>query len=295
MSSQPSIPRARKRSWLRLGRGGSSMLRYAVLLIAAATVVYPLLLILSTSLKDPVQVAVHPFSLFSAWRFQNIADAWTIGGFSHYFWNTVEITVPTVVAVVGLSTLGGYAFAMLDFPARGFLLYLFLLGLMIPFFSIMVPLYYELRSLGMLDHLPGVIFPAIAGAAESGLPLGIFLMRSFFQDLPRELGDAARVDGASEWAVFRKVMLPLAMPGAAVLSVLVFLRAWNTFLLPLIYLPGAEHRTLSTGLYLFASGRTQETELVAAGTLIMTVPVVVFFLLFQRQFVKGLTAGAIKG
>jgi ABC-type glycerol-3-phosphate transport system permease component len=273
----------------------SAAIRYAVLIVAAAVVVYPLLLIVSTSLKDPLEVASDPFTLFTGARFQNIADAWTIGGFSHYFWNTVMITVPTVIAVVVLSVMGGYAFAMLDFPLRGILLYLFLLGLMIPFFSIMVPLYYELRSLGLLDHLPAVIFPAIAGAAETGLPLGIFLMRSFFQDLPRDLGDAARVDGASEWHVFRHVMLPLAAPGAAVLAVLAFLRAWNTFTLPLIYLPGEEHRTLATGLYLFASGRTQETELVAAGTLIMTIPVIVFFLLFQRQFVKGLTAGAIKG
>ena len=293
MSTVATRPRARR--LLRGRRHGTAAIRYAVLLVAAAVVIYPLLLILSTALKDPLEVATHPFSLFTAARFQNIADAWTIGGFRHYFWNTVLITVPTVLAVVGFSTLGGYAFAMLNFPLRSPLLYLFMLGLMIPFFSIMVPLYYELRSLGLLDHLPGVIFPAIAGAAETGLPLGIFLMRSFFQDLPKELADAARVDGASEWHVFRHVMLPLAAPGAAVLAVLAFLRAWNTFTLPLIYLPGEEHRTLATGLYMFASGRTQETELVAAGTLIMTVPVIVFFLLFQRQFVKGLTSGAIKG
>jgi ABC-type glycerol-3-phosphate transport system permease component len=269
--------------------------RVAVLLLTAAVVVYPLLLIVSTALKDPLDVASDPFSLFSGVRLENIADAWTLGGFGHYFWNTVLITVPTVAAVVVLSTLAGYAFAMLEFPCRGLLLYLFLLGLMIPFFSIMIPLYYELRALGLLDHLPAVILPAIAGAAETGLPVGIFLMRAFFQDLPKELGDAARVDGASEWHVFRHVMLPLAAPGAAVLAVLAFLGAWNTFTLPLIYLPGEEHRTLASGLYLFASGRTQETELVAAGTLIMAVPVIVFFLLFQRQFVRGITAGAIKG
>ena len=166
---------------------------------------------------------------------------------------------------------------------------------MIPFFSIMIPLYYELRTLGLLDHLPAVILPAIAGAAETGVPLGIFLMRAFFQGLPSELADAARVDGASEWHVFRHVMLPLAAPGAAVLAVLSFLSAWNTFTLPLVYLTGEENRTLASGLYLFASGRTQETELVAAGTLIMTAPVIVLFLAFQRQFVKGLTTGAVKG
>jgi ABC-type glycerol-3-phosphate transport system permease component len=269
--------------------------RTAILLLAAAIVVYPLLLIVSTALKDPMEVAQNPYGLFTALRFQNIADAWTLGEFSHYFRNTVVITVPVVIGVVALSTLAGYAFAVLDFPGRTALFYLFTLGLMIPFFSIMVPLYYQLRGMGLLGHLPAVILPAISGAAEAGLPIGIFLMRSFFQDLPRELGDAARVDGASEWHVFRHIMLPLALPGAAVLAILAFLRAWNTFILPLLYLPGEGNRTLATGLYQFAGGRTQETELVASGALIMSLPVVVFFLLFQRNFVKGLTSGAVKG
>jgi raffinose/stachyose/melibiose transport system permease protein len=269
--------------------------RWAVLVIAAAIAIYPILLIVSTSLKDPLEVAQNPYGLFSDFRFQNIADAWTLGEFQKYFLNTVYITVPTVIGVVALSTIGGYAFAMLDFPGRNVIFYLFTLGLMIPFFSIMVPLYYELRSFGLLGNLSAVILPGIAGAAEAGLPIGIFLMRSFFQDLPKDLANAARVDGASEWRVFRSVMLPLALPGALVLAVLAFLRAWNTFILPLIYLPGEENSTLATGLYQFTSGRTQETELAAAGALIMSVPVVVLFLIFQKNFVRGLTSGAVKG
>src|SRR3954453_17969202 len=198
----------RRRSRLRT-RVVPSALRTAILVIAAAIVIYPVLLIISTALKDPLEVAQNPYGLFTAFRFQNIVDAWTLGEFSPYFLNTCLICLPTVIAVVILSSLGGYAFALLDFPGRDFLFYVFTLGLMIPFFSIMVPLYYELRGMGLLGHLPAVILPGISGAAGAGLPIGIFLMRSFFQDLPRELGDAARVDGASEWHVFRHVMLPL--------------------------------------------------------------------------------------
>ena len=285
----------RRRRGLLGPRGPATVLRTAILLLAAAIVVYPLLLIVSTALKDPLEVAQNPYGLFTAFRFQNIVDAWTLGEFGHYFQNTVFITIPMVLGVVILSTLGGYAFALLDFPGRNALFYVFTLGLMIPFFSIMLPLYYELRTMGLLGHLPAVVLPGIAGAAEAGLPIGIFLMRSFFQDLPKDLANAARVDGASEWRVFRHVMLPLALPGAAVLAILAFLRAWNTFILPLIFLQGEENRTLATGLYQFAGGRTQETELVAAGALIMSLPVVVFFLFFQRNFVKGLTSGAVKG
>ena len=200
-----------------------------------------------------------------------------------------------MLGIVVLSVLAGYAFARLEFPGRNLVFYLFMLGLMIPFFSIMIPLYYELRDIGLLDTLPGVILPMIAGVTGSGLPLGVFLMRSFFQDLPNELADAARVDGASEYRIFRYVMLPLALPGAAVIAVLAFVQAWNNFILPLIYLQGEENRTLATGVYFFASGRTQETEFLAAGALILTVPVVLFFIAFQRQFIRGMTAGALKG
>jgi ABC-type glycerol-3-phosphate transport system permease component len=158
-----------------------------------------------------------------------------------------------------------------------------------------IPLFYELRDLGLLGTKAGVILVLIAGAGGFGVPIGVFLMRSFYMDLPEELADAARVEGCTEWQVFRYVMLPLSGPGVAVLAVLVFFQTWNVFVVPLLYLPGAENQTLATGLYLFASGRTQEYEYIAAGSLIMVVPVVIFFLIFQRLFVRGLTAGALKG
>jgi ABC-type glycerol-3-phosphate transport system permease component len=165
---------------------------------------------------------------------------------------------------------------------------------MFPFFAVMIPLFYELRDTGLLGTKLGVILVLIAGASGYGLPIGVFLMRSFYMDLPEDLANAARVDGASEFEVFWRIMLPLSGPGVAVLSVLVFFQTWNVFIVPLLYLPGAENRVLATGLYLFASGRTQEYELTAAGSLIMVLPVVLFFLAFQRLFVRGLTAGAIK-
>ena len=276
-------------------RLGGSAVRYGILGLFALACLYPLLLIVSTALKDPIDVSANPFALFTSVRFANIEDAWELALFKDYFWNTVVITVPTVLGVVALSVAAGYAFARLEFPGRNVLFYVFMLGLMIPFFSIMIPLYYELRDLTLLDTLPGVILPMIAGAAGTGLPLGVFLMRSFFMDLPSDLADAARVDGASEFRVFRYVMLPLAAPGAAVIAVLAFVQAWNNFIMPLIYLQGEENRTLATGVYFFASGRTQETEFLAAGSLILAVPVILFFVVFQRQFIRGMTAGALKG
>ena len=271
-----------------------SMAKYLALGFFVALVLYPLLLIVSTAVKDPLDVTADPFALFSSVNPINFVDAWTLGGFGGYFWNTVFITAGTLLGTVILSVLAGYALARLYFPGRNVLLLLFITGLMFPFFSVMIPLFYELRDIGLLGTKVGVILVLIAGAGGFGVPIGVFLMRAFYLDLPEELADAARVDGAGEFAVFWRIMLPLSGPGVAVLSVLVFFQTWNAFLPLLLYLPGAENQVLATGLYLFSSGRTQEYELIAAGSIIMVVPVLVFFLLFQRLFVRGLTAGAIK-
>jgi raffinose/stachyose/melibiose transport system permease protein len=276
------------RSWL------AAFGKYLVLLLFAALSLYPLLLIISTSLKDPLDVTADPFDLFSSFSPVNYYDAWTLGGFGGYFWNTVVITAITVVSVVALSSLAGYALARLYFPGNNIIFFIFIVGLMIPFFSVMIPLFYELKSLSLLGTKAAVILPAIAGATGFGLPLGVFLMRSFYMDLPEELADAARVEGATEFQVFRRIMLPLSMPGVAVLAVLVFFQTWNNFLLPLVYLQGSENQMLASGLYLFAGGRTGEYELAAAGSLIMTVPVVILFLIFQKFFIRGLTSGAFK-
>jgi raffinose/stachyose/melibiose transport system permease protein len=271
-----------------------TLAKYLALAFFAALVLYPLLLIVSTAVKDPLDVTPNPFTLFSSVNLVNFVDAWTLGGFGGYFWNTLIITAFTLLGTIALSVLAGYALARLYFPGRNLIFMIFLTGLMFPFFAVMIPLFYELRDTGLLGTKLGVILVLIAGASGYGLPIGIFLMRSFYMDLPEDLANAARVDGASEFEVFWRIMLPLSGPGVAVLSVLVFFQTWNVFIVPLLYLPGAENRVLATGLYLFSSGRTQEYELTAAGSLIMVLPVVLFFLAFQRLFVRGLTAGAIK-
>ena len=277
------------------GRWLGTAAKYLVLIAFAFLSLYPFLLIVSTALKDPLDVTADPFTLFSSFNPINFYDAWTLGGFGGYFWNTVVITGFTVVGVVALSSLAGYGLARFRFPGNNIIFFTFILGLMIPFFSVMIPLFYELRDLGLLGTKAAVILPAVAGASGFGVPLGVFLMRSFYMDLPEELADAGRVDGASEFQVFWRVMFPLSLPGVAVLAVLVFFTTWNNFVLALVYLQGSDNQMLATGIYLFAAGRSAEYELLAAGSLIMTVPVVIFFLIFQRFFVRGLTSGALKG
>lgn len=294
-SEAPALPGGVRAASSRNKARAATALRYAILILFVLITLYPLVLVVSTAFKDPLDVTINPFTLFSSFRVANFSDAWTLGGFGSNFMNTVWLTIPTVVGVVVLSVMAGYALARISFPGRTLLFFSFMLGLMIPFTSVMIPLFYEIRDLRLFGSLWAVILPAVGGAAGFGVPLGVFLMRSFYQDLPNELAEAARVDGATEFQVFRRIMLPLSLPGVAVLAVLVFFQTWNQFLMPLLFLPGENQRPLSTALYVFASGRTSEYELIAAGSLIMVIPVLVVFLIFQRQFVKGVIGGAIKG
>lgn len=273
--------------------------KYALLLVFAAIFLFPVVLLSSTALKAPEDLTIDPFALFTSVNPQNFIDAWTVGGFSKYMGNTMLIVVPTVLLTVVLSTLAGYAFARLPFPGRNFVFYVFIGGLMVPFFTLMIPLFYTLRDLGLLNTYWAVILPLVSGAngagASAGLAFGIFLMRSFFIGLPDELEHAGRVDGCSEWSLFRHVMLPLAAPAAGTLATFAFIQAWNSFLVPLIFLTDQDKRPLATGLYMFTTGRTAEVGLLAAGTMLMIIPVVLFFLVFQGQFRRGVLGGALKG
>ena len=224
--------------------------RHALLVVLALLAVFPVVLVVSTALKDPADVRVNPFGLFSSFSTENVATAWTVGGFSDYLLNSLLLSVPSTVIVVVLSTMAGYTFARLPFPGRSVMFYLVVLGLLVPFFTFMIPLYFQLRGLGLLDTLLG----ANLVLASTGLAFGTFFMRAFFSDLPTELEQAARIDGASEWQIFLRIMVPLVGSGAGALAVFTFLQNWNNFLVPLLYLPNGGYRPLTTGLYLFTGG-----------------------------------------
>ncbi len=265
--------------------------RHAVLIAISAVMLFPLLLVVSTTLKTPDDVKQNPFGFFSSFSFENLETAWTVGGFGGYLWSSILLSVPSTLLVVVLATLGGYAFARLPFPGRTFCFYLVIVGLLVPFFAYMIPLYYQLRSMQLLDSLVGTNLVL----AATQLSFGVFFMRAFFADLPNELEQAARIDGASEAQIFYRVMLPLATSGVGALTVYTFLQNWNEFLVPLLYMPSGEHRPLTTGLYLFLGGRTVDIGPLAAGALITILPVILLFLVLQRQVTQGLVSGAVKG
>jgi ABC-type glycerol-3-phosphate transport system permease component len=272
-----------KRRWT-LGKHG-------VLLLMSFAMLFPVILTISSALKSRTDVRTNPFGVFSSFSLESLERAWNVGHFGEYLVNTFVLAFPSTVLVVALSTMAGYAFAKLPFRGRTFIFYLVILGLLVPFFTYMIPLYFQLQGMALLDTLPGVILVM----TTTGLAFGAVFMRAFFSDLPPELEQAARIDGASEWQIFLKVMMPLVTSGAGALAVFTFLQNWNNLLIPLLYLPGGEFRPLTLGLYLFAGGRTIDVGPLAAGTLITILPVVVLFVLLQRQVSKGLLAGAVKG
>jgi ABC-type glycerol-3-phosphate transport system permease component len=298
MIDLPVAVSSRSRSEERLESGRHTVrrstglaVRHVVLVLMAALTLFPVVLIISTALKTPQDVRSDPFSLFSSFSFENLRSAWTVGRFSSYLLDSLLLTVPSTIVVIVISTMAGYAFARLPFPGRTAIFYLVVLGLLVPFFTYMIPLYFQLRSMGLLDSLVGANLVLIS----TNLSFGTFFMRAFFSDLPEELEQAARIDGASEGRIFAQVMMPLVSSGAAALAVFTFLSNWNNFLVPLLYLPSGKYRPLTAGLYNFTGGRSTDIGPLAAGTLITIVPVIVIFVVLQRQVTQGFMSGAVKG
>ena len=265
--------------------------QYGMLILFAVFVLVPFMWVIFTALKSNLEIAQEPLGLPPNWRFENLAQAWNQGKFSRYFINSVIVTVPIVLLVVSLSCLAGYGLARLKMPGRMLIFYFFLVGLMVPFTSIMIPLFYILRDIGVLGTYWAMILPQTA----ISLPFGIFFMRAFFSGLPYDLTDAAKIDGCNDFGVFRRVMLPLAGPAVAALVVFNFMGSWNAFLLPLIYLQSDKLRPVMTGMMFFTTRWGPDYSMSMAGTLIVMAPIMAVYLVFQRQFIQGLTAGAVRG
>jgi ABC-type glycerol-3-phosphate transport system permease component len=287
-SARVRVPGRRKTRWRKMP---ATLGKYGVLGLFAAIAGVPLIWVVITSLKTTRDVAMSPLGLPSALRWQNYVDAWVVGKFGSYFLNSIIVSVPIVVITVALSCLAGYALARLRVTGGQFIFYIFLLGLMVPFQSIMIPLFYLLRDLKLLGTYWAMILPMVA----IGLPLGIFLMRAFFLGLAPELADAAKIDGCSEVGVFWRIMLPLAAPGISTLAVLQFIAAWKEFLIPLLYMQKEELRPLVLGLMFFKTAYTRDIPLTMAATGIVMLPIIGVYLALQRKFIQGLTAGAVKG
>jgi raffinose/stachyose/melibiose transport system permease protein len=221
----------------------------------------------------------------------DIGRAWDDGNFATYFRSSVIVTASVVAISAVLSILAGYAFGMMRFRGAEVLFYLFVLGLTVPLEAIVVPLYYDLRDLGLTDTYWSLILPQAALSTA----FGTFWMRAFFRSVPRSLIEAARLDGSSSWVTLWRIVLPLGRPAVLTMIVLVFMWTWNEFLLALVMVSDESLRTAPLGLAFFQGRNTNDEALLMAGSLIVAAPVVLVYLSLQRHFIRGMLSGAVKG
>jgi raffinose/stachyose/melibiose transport system permease protein len=221
----------------------------------------------------------------------SLSDAWEEGNFSTYFRSSAIVTCSVVAISTVLSVLAGYAFGLMRFRGAEVLFYLFVLGLTVPLEAIVVPLYYDLRDVGMTDTYWALILPQAALSTA----FGTFWMRAFFRSVPRSLIEAARLDGSSSWVTLWRIVLPLGRPAVLTMVVLVFMWTWNEFLLALVMVSDESLRTAPLGLAFFQGRNTSDEALLTAGALIVATPVVIVYLFLQRHFIRGMLSGAVKG
>ncbi len=260
------------------------------LLIMVFVSLAPIAVILSISLKTNTELATNPLGLPKQWLFSNFAEAWNEAGIGRYILNSILVAVPTLIIVVTVASLAGYAFAMMRFRGREALFTLFLIGLMLPAVSIVIALSFVQQNLGLYDTLPGLI---LAEAAMC-IPLAVFIMRAAFRDLPHELREAVFIDGGSELTAFLRVMFPLARPAVSATVVLTFLTVWNDYLIPLVLINTESLRTVPLGLAFLKTSFTSDIVLIAASTALAALPSILIYVLLQRQFIQGIAQGSIK-
>jgi raffinose/stachyose/melibiose transport system permease protein len=268
---------------------------YVVLVVVAAAIVVPLAYAVLGGFKTNGQLVADPVSILpSPWVTSNYTDV-LVGENAGRFWrsaaNSLIVATVAVGVTVTFASLAAFVFARMAFRGREALYTLFVLGLLFPSAVAILPLYILIRQLGLTGNLLGVALPQ----AAFSLPLTIVILRPFFRSIPAELEDAARIDGCSSFGFLWRVLLPLARPALATVSVLAIVTTWNAFLLPLILLNGADQWTLPLGVMNFSTQYGQDQARVLAFTVISIVPAVVYYVVAERQIVGGLTAGAVKG
>ncbi|MEU5724899.1 carbohydrate ABC transporter permease [Micromonospora sp. NPDC047738] len=266
---------------------------HAFLLVWAALTVLPLLWMFLSSFKSDGEILADPWGLPGALRLENWARAWTEAHIGRYFLNSAIVVAGSLTLTMLLGATAAYVFARYEFRGRQIVYYLFVGGMMFPVFLALVPLFFVVRSAGLLGTWPGLI---LVYAAYS-LPFTVFFLTAFFRTLPTAVAEAALIDGCGHFRLFFRVMLPMARPGLISVAIFNFLSHWNQFLLPAVLLEGDPSKyVLAQGLSALAVSQGYQGDFsgLFAGLTIATLPVLVVYAVFQRQIQAGLTAGQLK-
>lgn len=262
---------------------------FIVLAIGALATIFPFVWMVLTAFKPEKDVVHFPPQLWpTQWTLDNFTNIWQRVPFGRFFVNSIVFAGGVTLISLTLDSMTAYALARLNFPGRNIIFYAVLIALMIPFQVMFIPLFVTVHDLGMLNSYFGLIIPRATNA------FGIFMLRQFFSTLPRELDDAARIDGAGEFYIYSRIVLPLSIPAVATLAIFHFMYNWNDFLWPLLITSSTDMRTLPAGLALFMGQHVVEYAVLMAGSLLALLPLFIAFLFAQRYFVQGIALSGLK-
>ncbi|MFO8149920.1 MAG: carbohydrate ABC transporter permease [Trueperaceae bacterium] len=264
---------------------------YLVLGVLAAVFLYPVALMILTAFKPTPEIFRNPFGLPESWGLDGFLEVWRRAKFGLYLRNSLLITGASALLLLATAAPAAYALARYSFRLRGVLFLFFLAGIMIPIRLGILPLYLLMRDLNLLD----TPFSLILTYTASGMPMSVFLLSVFFRNLPRELEDAARIDGCTETQTFWRIMLPLVRPGLATVVIVNVVPWWNDFFFPLLFIQTDTWKTIPLGMQIFFGQHLVNWSLVFSGMVLASLPLLIIYLLMSRQFIAGLTAGAVKG
>jgi raffinose/stachyose/melibiose transport system permease protein len=284
--ADPGAPRRRRSGTRPVGGVTASILLW----LYAAGALVPLLLMVASSFRSNSDLITNPLGAPWPLSIESYREAWTTGNFATYFLNSLLVTCGAVLLSTAVSTMAAYALARVRSRAFRALEALFLSGLMLPIHLAILPIFYLFDGLGLIDSRLGLAL--MYGAA--GVPFSVFVLTTFFRQLPGELEEAAALDGASSWQTFWRIMVPMVRPALATVAVFRFVPIWNDFLFPLVLLRKESKYTLPVGLTTFFGENATNYSAVFAGLVITTIPLIVLFLLATKQIVAGLTAGMTK-
>ena len=265
------------------------VLMYVILVMIVIVEAFPLVWMILTSVKDSHEVfnTILPSEI----KWQNFPRVWFAMNFPVHLGNSLYVTTLSVALIVFLATPAAYAFARYRFPGREIVFYAFIGAMMVPPQAILIPMFQFLKSLHLLNSLTGLALSFVGG----GTAFGVFLMRTFFLSLPRELGDSARTDGCNDFQVFWHIYLPLARPGMATVVIIQSLYIWNEFMFSNTFIISPDRKTVQSAVFQAVGQYATDYTALCTGLIIALVPVVLVYLILQRQFISGLTAGALKG
>ena len=285
-------PRRSRLSFLTDGDIGWRLFIWLLLLVVAVIMILPFLWMISSSLKLEQRVFQYP----PQWipdpiQWINYFEALTVRPFHIYFRNTMIIAVFNQIAILLTASFCAYGFARLEFPSRDFWFGIVLATMMLPYFVVMVPHFIIFSRLGWIDTFLPLTVPFFFG----GGAFNIFLFRQFFRTLPKELSDAARIDGCSEFGIYWRIVLPLSAPVFITVAIFTFLYTWNDFIGPLLYLSSPDNLTVALGLSGFRGAMRNQWHLLMAASTAMTLPVVILFFILQRYFIRGVVMSGLKG